>query len=381
MSDDGYYPGSPYDDLDDLYYDDDVGENLADDLAQHTLPSPIYHEDPAYEMLEYHSDWEYYSDDYYDDDPALLSGNPQTGSPMKRKVKIDKTQPRGKKRKLVDTKDIPELALDDRPALAATVRGTVWAGPKPASPKPYEAGQGQRIALLKDWAQIFGSSSPRSTLKRDESWANDLSLEDMGLRKVESRPGKDGAAPALGDDDLGEEGEIDDVGGQNDMDGDVLDRVNGNMETAGQNGEEMMDAPDTPEAKPNKRQRLRAPMPSPPPSNNSSNTSTQTIVQDMENTSMAGIDGEEQDKPSTGRTKKNVHPDLTKIKQIEPADTNAKTRKRKASPDAEPTETVASNSTASSRAKRVASSKLAVAKEEKSPPVPSSTRTTRSRKK
>ena len=381
MSDDGYYPGSPYDDLDDLYYDDDVGENLADDLAQHTLPSPIYHEDPAYEMLEYYSDWEYYSDDYYDDDPALLNSNPQTGSPTKRKVKIDKAQPRGKKRKLADTKDIPELALDDRPALAATVRGTVWAGPKPQSPKPYEVGQGQRIALLKDWAQIFGSSSPRSTLKRDESWANDLSLEDMGLRKVESGPGKDGAAPALGDDDLGEEDEMDDVGGQDDLDGNFLDQINGNIETAENYGEEMMDAPDTPEVKPNKRQRVTAPMPSPPPSNNSSNTSTQTIVQDMKNTSMAGIDGEGRSKPSTGRTKKKAYQDLTQTKPIEPADTNAKTRKRKASPDAEPTDTIASKSTASSRAKRVASSKLAAAKEEKSPPVPSTTRTTRSRKK
>jgi hypothetical protein len=381
MSDDGYYPGSPYDDLDDLYYDDDVGENLADDLAQHTLPSPIYHEDPAYEMLEYHSDWEYYSDDYYDDDPALLKSNPQTGSPTKRKVNIDKTQPRGKKRKLADTKDIPELALDDRPALAATVRGTVWAGPKPQSPKPYEVGQGQRIALLKDWAQIFGSSSPRSTLKRDESWANDLSLEDMGLRKVESGPGKDVAAPALGDDDLGEEDEMDDAGQQDDIDGNFPDQINGNIKRAENYGEDMMDEPDTPEAKPNKRQRVTAPMPSPPPSNNSSNTSTQTIVQDMKNTSMGGIDGEERSKPSTGRAKKKAYQDLTQTKPMEPADSNVKTRKRKASPDTELTDTIASRSTASSRAKRVASSKLAAAKEEKSPPVPSTTRTSRSRKK
>lgn len=396
MSDDGYYADSPYDDLDDLYYDDDIEDNLADDLAQHTLPSPVYHEDPAYEMLEYYSDWEYYSDDYYDDDPALLNNNPQTGSPAKPKLKTDNPQPRGKKRKLADTKDIPELALDNRPALAATVRGTVWAGPRPQSPKPYEIGQGQRIALLKNWAQIFGRSSPRSTLKRDESWANDLSLEDMGLRKVHSGPGKDDGAPALGDDDeLGEEEEMDKEGGEDeieemdgasaqvDVNGIILEHVNGKMGTVEAYGEEIMDEPDTPEVKPNKRQRIAAPMPSPPPSNNSSNNSTQTLVQDMKNTSMAGIDSEEQSKPSIGRTKKKAYPSMnaTLPKKTEVADTTTKTRKRKASPDAEPTDTIASKSTASSRAKRVASSKLVAAKEEKPPPVPSTTRATRSRKK
>jgi hypothetical protein len=388
MSDDGYYPGSPYDDLDDLYYDDDIEDNLADDLAQHTLPSPIYHEDPAYEMLEYHSDWEYYSDDYYDDDPALLKANPQIGSPLKRKLKTDKSQPRGKKRRLVDTKDIPELILDDRPALAATIRGTVWRGPKPQSPKPYEVGQGERIALLKNWAQIFGRSSPRSTMKRDESWANDLSLEDMGLRKVESVPGKEGGLPALGEDDLGEEDETDHVDGEGYMDeidavdgeldanGDVPGHINGTLGGAADYREEMMDDP---EAQPTKRQRITAPMPSPPPSNDSSNNSTETIVQDMKKTSMAGRDSIE---PSNSRTKKESYPEMnsTLPKKIAPPVTNMKTRKRKASPDAEPTDTITSKSTASSRAKRVASSKLVAAKEEKPPPVPKTTRTTRSKK-
>jgi hypothetical protein len=380
MSDDGYYPGSPYDDLDDIYYDDDAGENLADDLAQHTLPSPIYHEDPAYEMLEYFSDWEYYSDDYYDDDPALLKGDPQTGPPAKRKVKSEKSQPRGKKRKLADTQDIPELDLDDRPALAATIRGTVWAGPKPQSPKPYEVGQGQRIALLKNWAQIFERSSPRSILKRDESWANNLSLEDMGLVKVVSAPGQDDGVPAPDEDEVGGDDEMDDARSEEDMNGKILDRFDDNADEGKYHEKERMEEDDKQKANLNKRQRTMAPMPSPPPSNNSSNTSTDTIVKDMKNTSMQAMDGMESTKSLAGRVSKRKYPQLTQPKQVEIADKNVNGRKRKASPGAEPTEGIAERSTASSRAKRVASSKLATTKEQKPPPVPSTARTTRSRK-
>lgn len=41
MSDDEYYGDSPYFD-DDLYWDDDGSQDLADDLAEHTMPSPVY---------------------------------------------------------------------------------------------------------------------------------------------------------------------------------------------------------------------------------------------------------------------------------------------------------------------------------------------------
>ena len=371
MSDDGYYPGSPYDDLDDLYYDDDVGENLADDLAEHTLPSPIYHEDPAYEMLEYFSDWEYYSDDYYDDDPALLKDNAQDSSKSpKRKSNAEKAPARGKKRKLADTKDIPELALDDRPALAATVRGTVWKGPRPQSPKPYQVGQGQRIALLKNWKQIFGRSSPRSMFKRDESWANDLSLEDMGLRKVESNPTQDGGAAV----EKGLEEDEDDM-----MEND-LNQIDGSLDGGEDLGENPMDEDDIEESKPNKRQRTFAPMPSPPPSHDSTNTSTENIVESMKNTSMTATEGEEPSKLSRGRPKKKAYPDLSQPKHAEAAETAVKSRKRKASPDGEVPDAAATKSTAISRAKRVASSKLATTKEEKPPPLPT-TRATRSRQK
>lgn len=373
MSDDGFYAGSPYDDADDLYYDD-VGEHLADDLAEHTLPSPIYHEDPAYEMLEYYSDWEYYSDDYYDDDPALLRGNAQDGSSTasKRKASTEKAPAKGKKRKLADTQNIPDLTLDDRPALAATVRGTVWAGSRPQSPKPYEVGHGPRVALLKNWKQVFGRSSPRSTFKPDESWANDLSLEDMGLRKVEGDLAQGGTAPV--DDEL-EEGDDENIMENGPY---QIDRNHDEAEEDSYEG--VMEESDAEEMKPNKRQRIVTSIPSPPPSNGSTNTSTETMVESMRKTSMTSIDGEEQSKSSRVGVKKRVYPELAKAKAIEIAETTVKTRKRKASPDAEPSDTAATKSTASSRAKRVASSKLASVKQEKPPPMPA-TRATRSRKK
>src|SRR5262249_25766138 len=64
------------DDDDDDYYYYDVDSlssgNLADELAEHAMPSPVYQEDARYEMMAALSDWEYYSDDYWDDDPGLL---------------------------------------------------------------------------------------------------------------------------------------------------------------------------------------------------------------------------------------------------------------------------------------------------------------------
>src|SRR3954454_17739609 len=105
MSDLEDYAYSPYDDLEDILWDADPNPELADDLAEHALHSPVYLDEIAgYELEEYHSDWEYYSDDYMDDDPTLEN---------REFVEKDSFQKRGKKRKLVDTKDIPALDLNE----------------------------------------------------------------------------------------------------------------------------------------------------------------------------------------------------------------------------------------------------------------------------
>jgi hypothetical protein len=204
MSDDDYVADSPFDGGDDYYFwDDAASQDVADDLAEHTMPSPVYLEDPAYEMMGGYSDWEYYSDDYYDDDPDLLKNNPQAGSPPTSlkswygQANANKAQKRRRKRKLVDTEEIPSLSLGG-PGLVEIVQnigqniiGTTWKVDKPDSEELYQQGEARRVALLKDWRNIFRESQPKSDRRSkgmpnnkaamQDEWANDLSLADMGL--------------------------------------------------------------------------------------------------------------------------------------------------------------------------------------------------------
>lgn len=190
-------PPSPnaFDDLEDVLYDADPAPDLADELASHALHSPLLYAaeyEPGYDLQEYYSDWEYYSDDYYDDDPTILKKNPIDGSPVKTTAGNHgpPKSGRSRKRKLEDRdSDIPPL-VDDRQYLDACMKGTVWAQPIQARDNVYLAGQGEKVALLKDWRTKFGTASPKKNqrkskakpaLPKDESWANDLSLADMGL--------------------------------------------------------------------------------------------------------------------------------------------------------------------------------------------------------
>ncbi len=120
--------------------------------------------------MDGYSDWEYYSDDYYDDDASLLKNNPQEGSPLQRSTsKRPNGVHRGKKRKLAATSNIPEISLDEhsRDAVRATgplFEGTVWRAPSPEKKekKLYEPGIGERVALLGNWREVFRASQPFS---------------------------------------------------------------------------------------------------------------------------------------------------------------------------------------------------------------------------
>ncbi|KEF60656.1 uncharacterized protein A1O9_02217, partial [Exophiala aquamarina CBS 119918] len=179
MSDLEDYAYSPYDDLEDILYDADPAPELADDLAEHALHSPVYLDEIAgYELQEYHSDWEYYSDDYMDDDSALENRD---------FVEHQTSRKRGKKRKLVETKDIPELDLNETKLITRSIKGTVWARPGRTEPPTHTVGQGDRISLMKNWRQVFsikddGWGRRTDVVDNDESWAKDLGLADMGLQ-------------------------------------------------------------------------------------------------------------------------------------------------------------------------------------------------------
>ncbi|KIW70736.1 hypothetical protein PV04_02977 [Phialophora macrospora] len=191
MSDIEDYAYSPYDDLDDILYDADPDPELADDLADHTIHSPVYHDEDAVknELQEYFSDWEYYSDDYLDDDPTLLRKNPQDGGPPIRLASTKQEPKRGKKRKLVETQDIPPFDLNEDQLLTRCIKGVIWAKPSELRTPRYEEGRDNKVALMKDWKQVFavkdnGWTRSSDQGQEDESWANDLSLADMGLRHL-----------------------------------------------------------------------------------------------------------------------------------------------------------------------------------------------------
>ncbi|RMZ91229.1 hypothetical protein DV736_g1527, partial [Chaetothyriales sp. CBS 134916] len=194
MSDDEYHADaySPYSDFEDLLYDADPSPDLADELATYAVHSPVFDDVPGNELDEYFSDWDYYSDDYYDDDPTILNNKPQDENqrmPRSRQSAETGAQKRGKKRKLEDIQDAQDIDLGERKALKDCMRGTVWAKPIPERDNAFVPGQTEKIALLKDWQQVFGTSSiqdkaapKRSHVLEDESWANEMSLADMGLR-------------------------------------------------------------------------------------------------------------------------------------------------------------------------------------------------------
>lgn len=134
----------------------------------------MYVEDPSYETMNACSDWEYYSDDYYDDDPSLLKKNPQEGSPLQ-KGNIQKSSRlhRGKKRKFAATSDIPELSLNgeaepDPQTPRPWFKGTIWrtAASEKIEKKLYHPGMGERIALLGNWREVFRANQPIGSKRR-----------------------------------------------------------------------------------------------------------------------------------------------------------------------------------------------------------------------
>ncbi|QVM11408.1 hypothetical protein D8B26_006056 [Coccidioides posadasii str. Silveira] len=146
------------------YYDDafeeewifwDEGDpTLADDLAQGTVHSPVYLTDQAlYAALESESDWDYFTDEYYDDDPFLLKKQDQTP------LNSDGGKYSGKKRKRTSLKDNARPAKNSRrpyPDIDSFC-GVIWRTPCHSLRREelYEAGKGETVSLLGNWRELF----------------------------------------------------------------------------------------------------------------------------------------------------------------------------------------------------------------------------------
>ena len=136
-----------------------------EDLATHTIPSPPFIDyDSDYDKSPNLSDGEYDHDDYWDQ-----------ATPSKRKrntARVDTNEindgPK-KKRRLDCKKDIPGFSLEGSSTAAPTV---IWKSKRdllrPQEGPIVRAGQGEKVALLKDWRERF-KSQPNRAASRPES--------------------------------------------------------------------------------------------------------------------------------------------------------------------------------------------------------------------
>jgi hypothetical protein len=115
-------------------------------------------DDPSLDVIESFSDWDYYSDDYYDDDPTILRRWRQTRQSQETEnqpARID--GPPSKKRKVLPADEIPELSLGASvlDLDIASFRGVIWKRPDNSNKRtePYEPGHGETVALLKNWRE------------------------------------------------------------------------------------------------------------------------------------------------------------------------------------------------------------------------------------
>ncbi|KAL8764806.1 MAG: hypothetical protein Q9194_006837 [Teloschistes cf. exilis] len=160
---------------DDFWIEDPYGE--ADDLAEHTMQSPVLvNWDPSIELEEDSTDWEYYSDDFWDEE-----------APKRKRRKVvedDHEHARGtarKKRRVKAGKGIPELSLGEPAAgsddekSARAEQPVVWKN-RGNSPKPptVEAGMEEKVSILKDWRERF---KPQPSKSKSKATSNDMSQQ------------------------------------------------------------------------------------------------------------------------------------------------------------------------------------------------------------
>lgn len=140
-----------------------------DDLAEHTMHSPVWQEHPADDTAEYWSDWDYYSDDYYDQGASKRKRQKVAGESTSEAKGENAEGPQvGKiRRKFQSAEDIPELSLgesldsdmEDSVAAKPTVLWRSKEAHDPVETPIVTEGEGEQVALLRDWRERFEVSS------------------------------------------------------------------------------------------------------------------------------------------------------------------------------------------------------------------------------
>ncbi|PGH16290.1 hypothetical protein AJ79_01829 [Helicocarpus griseus UAMH5409] len=187
MSDDDEYYDDEFDG-DWLWFDDGERE-LADDLAEGTTHSPVYLDQGAYDAIDSASDWDYYTDEYFDDDESLIrkQGLAVTASSGFSTVGRKRKQGEQHSKK---TEDHPDSANSFcRILYRASNDHLINQG------EIYEPGQGEKVALLKNWREIFKDSQPKRDHRLQKSASGAQPYAKSGRRPGRPRKGekRDGA--------------------------------------------------------------------------------------------------------------------------------------------------------------------------------------------
>ncbi|KAL2849210.1 hypothetical protein BJY01DRAFT_210877 [Aspergillus pseudoustus] len=173
-------------DDDDIFWVEESDPTAADDLAAAATHDPILPDDPFLETVDFFSDWEDLSDDYYDEDPTAVRRLRAMGVlPLKDTALFDALP--SKRRKISDT-----LITD-----TASFQGVAWRHPADETNivKVYAPGEGEKVSLLKNWREIFRNAKPAIGRLRD--WKSAPKVLDVALVE-EGEPGLD--VPPLVDD-------------------------------------------------------------------------------------------------------------------------------------------------------------------------------------
>ncbi|KAJ5397538.1 hypothetical protein N7509_005651 [Penicillium cosmopolitanum] len=201
MSDDDEYY-----EWDEDYLLEDLVPDLVDELAQTSYYEAALYEDPSFEVEDYFSDWEYYSDDYHDDDPTVKT----TAPPAQKKARRAQAQAKATTTNRVAGSKFP--AIPD----ISSFQGVIWKTP---SLDPYQDVAvfyepiGNKVALLKDWREVFKSAQPaldKSRLRKRKARDQETDAEGEDAEADLEMSFADDEFPCDGDDEkLGNDDQVD----------------------------------------------------------------------------------------------------------------------------------------------------------------------------
>ncbi|KAL2822211.1 hypothetical protein BDW59DRAFT_149800, partial [Aspergillus cavernicola] len=142
-----------FDEFDDdgIFWVEESEPTVADELAETTTYEATFLEDPTLETAEFFSDWEELSDDYYDEDPTVVRRLRAMGA-LSIKETADIDSPSTKRRKLVD----------DPATNMQSFQGIAWRQPANETDlvEIYTPGECEKVALLKNWREVFRNAKP-----------------------------------------------------------------------------------------------------------------------------------------------------------------------------------------------------------------------------